>query len=174
MSRKLCEICETRPVMSQASKLARGTSFPYCDPCQDKAEWENAHSDHNHDGDHDATPEKDACWICHPELDKTDADYTPRAGTSRAGMRMTVRRTLTGREKADMVASRVIRKYPIDAAKVSTRKGIVTLKVETKEAGFTLRWTVDGRYDYAASKMVADGKEHKVRNASEALRLLGL
>lgn len=172
MNRRLCEICEIRPIMTAVSKRARGTNFPYCDPCQDLAEWENRHSDEAHDSDNDATAEKDACWICHPELDETSKEYKPRAGTSRAGMRMTVRRTMTGREKAALLAERIGEKA---ATSIATRKGVVTLKAATESGtGFALRWDLAGAYIYVASTATKDGKERKVRNASEALKIIGL
>jgi len=175
MSAKRCEICEKRPAMTAAAMMAKfGTVFPYCDPCMTFAEMENVHSDDGHGTDAEGSNDTDGCWICHPELDRSAEDYAERAGTSRAGMRMTVRRSLSGREKADMIATRITRKYPIDAAKVSTRKGTVTLKVELKETGLVLRWDLTGRYLYAVSSAVVDGKSRKVRNASEALKLLGL
>lgn len=191
MNRKLCEICEIRPIMSTASKRARGTNFPYCDPCQDLAEWENRHSDEAHDrinsgewlptdadGAESIMREMADCWICHPALDESAKDYKPRAGTSRVGMRMTVRRTMTGVEKAEAVRvqiraakrriSAVINAGGIESA------GRTSLTVSAKGVKMDLYWDETGRYDYAASDATVDGKSRKVRNASEALKILGL
>lgn len=70
--RQVCEFCKVRPATSQE----RGSiSITACQPCEDFAGWENSHAD-GHPFEVDAA----ACWICHPELDESAADYTPRKG----------------------------------------------------------------------------------------------
>jgi hypothetical protein len=183
-----CEICKTRPVMSAKSKRERGTDFPYCDPCQDEAEWENQHSDYDHDGiaARNAT-RKDAgivgqdemgyaladCWVCHPELNKASADYVERRGTSRAGMVMNVTRSQTPKEKADVVLSKIKKSHRSYAVTVSTRGGLTKLRAAKGNGeGVVLVWDSKGRYVYEASERHTGGKVTRVRNVAAALRSL--
>jgi hypothetical protein len=98
MSRKLCEICSTRPVHAQT--LA-DTGRRFCWECNTEAEWENTHSDDGHDeliakvAEHGGeTPSRfldtgeqyvwkymTECWMCHPELNEAHAEYVaPKKG----------------------------------------------------------------------------------------------
>lgn len=179
-----CEICKTRPKMVKAQMQQRhGVGFPYCEPCLIEADWENVHSDDAHESyaNGDWAPEKledglslqaemKDCWICHPELNQAAKDYQTRNGSSRKGIIMIVPIRATGQEKAKVVADRLADRF---ATRISTRKGITTLTLEhAGEVGFKLRWDGQGRYLYTESIATVNGKSRKVRNVSEALRLV--
>jgi hypothetical protein len=106
----------------------------------------------------------EGCWICYPELNRASAEYTPRNGSSREGMRMTVRRGQAPQEKAALVAL-AIEGTGHGSAKVTTRKGVTTLKGTIGDTPVELRW--EGR-SFVAGRF--NGRA--VRNVSEALRLV--
>lgn len=164
-----------------------------CTEHLEQAGWENTHSDNAHE-ELAATPDDkltlkgwtfktkpellawvaeerqtmEQCWICHPELDASAKDYTQRAGTSRAGIVLTVKRGQTAKEKAEKVQS-LLGGF---ATSIRTVKGTTTLKAARKSGeGLVLVWDSNGRYDYAASHATIDGRKAKVRNVAEALRV---
>lgn len=156
MAAKTCEICKTRPAQTTTQALRDfGTVFPYCYPCHELAEQENVHSD---DG-HDESAPFDGCWVCHPELDQTSAEYTPRSGTSRAGMTINVPIRAAGATKAKVTAE----KLSAPDAKARTSKGVTTLR--SKSLDLVLNWDQGGRF---VGGTVAG---RKVRNVAEALRV---
>lgn len=168
---KNCEICQTRPVMPKGQMLqVHGVSFPYCEPCLVEAEWENVHSDDAHQtGNQQITVAE--CWICHPELNKASADYVQRAGTSRAGMRMTVPVRASGLDKAAAVVAKLPEGYVHSVTKPSKRNGGITTLKAAKGVGdgIILKWDAAGRFIYGPS--TANGK--RVRNVSGAFRAIG-
>lgn len=178
---KICSICSTRPVGSQprTGDAAQAKVMGYCTPCLAEAEWENSHSDNGHetftgpngtegivDGMGIAL---DNCWICHPELNATNADYTARTGTSRTGMTIRVPLRASGVEKAAHVAS-LITEYAPNIVKPTKRNGYVTKLVldHAGDVSFELRWDAQGRF--VSGKL--NGR--KVRNVSGLLRGMGL
>jgi hypothetical protein len=89
MARKICTICNTRPVGTGAGvDPQHARTMGYCNPCLTEAEWENMHSDYCHEGIADGTYEgddhtvldMDNCWVCHPELNAAAVGYTPKTG----------------------------------------------------------------------------------------------
>ncbi len=143
---KRCESCGTRPA-SKESPEGR-----ICKICLTEAEWKNEHDDFAHS---DSEP-VEGCWICHPELNRASEEYTPRTGTSRAGIIMNIRWNLSGSEKAQAVSKL------IPGGKVSTSKtGDATYQVGDIE----ISWTARGQLISA----VAAGR--KMRNVSAILRL---
>jgi hypothetical protein len=194
MNAKRCEICETRPIMSAAAKREHGVNLDYCEPCLTLAEWDNAHSDYGHSADinikdiadgrasdgrataktrkalESIKAQMEICWVCHPELDETAAEYVERSGSSRKGIVQHVAIRAGGKDKAAQVAGQLDDSY---ATSISFRKGIVTLKAASASGcGVTLRWDSQGHYLYGESAALVDGKTRKCRNASEALRLM--
>ena len=158
--KKRCVSCGTRPRSSESPE------GQLCAPCLREAEWENEHSDYGHDvegPESDDATERNArvngCWICHPELNRASAEYKGRTGTSRLGIQMTVSLRATGREKAQQVAAK------LGGGKISNSKGRTVLVL----GDLTLVWDANGRFTSEGSKF---GKR-TVRNASEALRLVG-
>lgn len=186
---KVCEICELRPIMSRQAKQEHGVDFPYCEPCLVLADWENVHSDQGHDtiaktpvGKYpkawgipaahkleadlaSVAQEREQmtiCWVCNPELDETQREYTPREGTSREGIVLTVPARAAAKTKAEIVVTL------IKGGTVRQRKGLTTLTATIKGTEVKLQWDSNARF-IAAGSTVA-GK--KVRNVSEALRVL--
>lgn len=85
MARKLCTICNSRPVGHGTNgDQGHAISMGYCTPCLTEAEWENTHSDYSHEDPecvakgYDEQSELDKCWECHPELNEARREYTPR------------------------------------------------------------------------------------------------
>lgn len=75
-TRKLCTLCKLRaPGTGNGTDPDQARRMGYCTPCLTEAEWDNTHSDYGHDSHNDATPEKDSCWVCHPELNEAAKDY---------------------------------------------------------------------------------------------------
>lgn len=174
MKAKRCEICKLRPVMTPTQKRAHGVIFDYCEPCLILAEDENTHSDYGHDVDGPESSEYDAagtrvagCWVCYPELDQTQAEYRERMGTSRLGIVMHVSPRVTGKSKASQV-----REQLDDAAvRVTTRKGITTLKVTAGDDDAVINWDEASGHLLNASTTI-DGRTLKARNVAEVLRRL--
>jgi hypothetical protein len=157
-----------------------------CQICLTEAEWENIHSDNGHEGIESLTKaetnfktvkafnafvaetkaETEQCWVCHPELNEAKKAYTPRTGTSREGIRLTVPPKADPKTKALTVAEKIEGQYfEKGSVKVRTVKGVTTLTA----GDVKLVWDVRGRFVSAGS--LVNGK--KVRNVSEALRVLG-
>lgn len=104
------------------------------------------------------------CWICHPELNEAQRQYTARTGTSRVGMRMNVRRSQPAQEKAAKVVM-AIEGTGHGSAKVSTRKGVTTLRGKVGEIEITCVW--EGR-----SFVTGTFNGRKIRNVSDALQAI--
>lgn len=175
-----CSICETRPVMTSARKRYHGVDFDYCEPCLGLAEWENIHSDYDHEGlganglgeivDESGYALAD-CWICDPKNDRTRVEYVERRGTSRAGMIITIPPKETGLTKANSLVKRF--SAAGFAYGIRTSKGVVTMRVAKAQGlGAVLRW--DARGPYLAGRVTVDGRERGARNVSEALRILAV
>lgn len=187
-----CTSCATRkPGQGSASKGDRDSakSVGLCIPCYEFGGWENTHSDNAHDslanGGADAaefsggqetidsiTAEMKHCWVCHPELDESSKTYVPRAGTSRAGMKMNVTGGQNGIEKAEAVQKALGKRFALKVTKV---KGRVVLDAAENGSpfGFSIEWDSRGRFQYGPSTVNVNGKTRKVRNVSELLRLAG-
>lgn len=172
MSKRTCEICNTRPAMSAVEKRERGVNFPYCAPCMDEADWENEHSDDGHEDLSQITDTSSRgmvaertqkCWICHPELNEASASYKPASGSGRSGMRMTVRPTAGAKDKAKVIADAL--KTKGISSKVRTIKGTTTLTAKLgKDVTLDVVW--EGR------SLISAKAERKLRNVSEVLRYL--
>jgi ribosomal protein S14 len=179
-ARKTCVICKTRPGMtaSQLQFLGLGRDYAdQCQPCHVEAEWENAHSDRNHEAFNaetwvpettervvDLIEETKDCWICHPELNEAAKTYAPRSGSSKAGMKIHAKGSV--RDKIEVV-KRAAMERGLSMA-IEETGGQYTAKIN----GLQLSWDASGRYDYAGSSWANGGKVTKVRNVSEALRIL--
>jgi hypothetical protein len=143
---------------------------PLCTPHLTEAEHQNSH-DNGHEDIHSIN-----CWICWPELNEAAklGARAERQGTSREGMRMTV----PVRGAASEKAAAVIAKLPEDAEHSITvdEFKMVHLTIVSGPARITLAWHADGAYAYDATSLQRDAnsKIAKVRNASAALRFLGV
>lgn len=169
---KKCRSCQSRTIGTGnpgsgpfAEDAQYAKSVDLCRPCATEAGWENMHAD----GEHDT----ESCWECHPELNRAgfDPNAAARAGTSRAGMRMTVPVRASGLDKANAVADRIRERFAVQISKPTKRNGQVTRLVLDNAGDFSLdlRWDAAGRFLYGPS--TANGK--KVRNVSGALRAIG-
>lgn len=187
-----CEICKVRPQMSSAEKAERG-NFPFCSEDLTLAYMENEHSDNAHTeiaayeasdkGKGTSAPLSDAaamqaefeimakCWVCHPELDETLKEYVKRSGTSRAGIQMATPVRTDGQTKAEVVAAKL--EAVKAAAKITASKSIVKLSVKVGETEIVLAWETTGRTRYDLFVVTVAGKARKIRNVSDALRMLG-
>jgi hypothetical protein len=171
-AKNMCVICGIRRGSSKNGRDYRDQ----CDPCHQEAGWENTHSDAGHIHlDLGALTEEQAaevygCWICYPELNL--AKRPARVGRSRAGMEIIAKGTEI---------------HKSNTFKAAAEKAGWTIKVHTEtfeggnirhyadasngENAIQLAW--NGRaYDYPASSARVGGKDRKVRNLKEALRLL--
>lgn len=169
MARKVCDNdgC-TRPVGGGHNAGYEDTSFArqtgICNPCANMGQMEISH-----DNGHESIPEAE-CWLCHPEMDETAADYTPRNGTVRQGMAIIAKGG--AKDKAALLQAAIIAAK--GEAKFSTRKGLTTLKGKLADGSeVKVTWDMD-RYVYGnGSTLSVDGKVRKVRNVSEWLRVIG-
>jgi hypothetical protein len=142
-----------------------------CKPCREYGEWENTHSDEAH-GERTEQNGADTadCPVCHPELDPRKARKATATGRSRAGMVIVAK----GSE---------VHKSQVFRAAAEAAGWTVTVQGGDEETGryyadahkgaeaIQLAW--EGRaYDYSASSARINGKDRKVRNLKEALRLL--
>jgi hypothetical protein len=196
-----CAICLRRPPMTSAMLHREGLSSSFndmCFPCYIAAGWENTHSDNAHEeiaayeasdkgkgtraplikpADMQAEIQIMAnCWICHPELDESRADYTQRAGTSRAGMQLATPVRLSGEGKAAIIAEKVTAATAATAeVKVSKHyvKLTIVLPQEINNITITLVWDHAGHTLYDMFAVTVAGKARKIRNVSDALRLVG-
>lgn len=147
-----------------------------CRECREYAEWENAHSDEAHDDNAGAPKESlQDCQVCHPELD----GRTPRrAGRSRAGMVIVAKGTELHKSALFAKAAEAagwtvhIEREFYELGEDATGEGTRYYATATKgEDSISLAW--DGKaYDYPASSARLAGKDRKVRNLKEALRLV--
>jgi hypothetical protein len=145
-----------------------------CKADREYAEWENAHSDqgHNTPDEQDGADTAD-CPVCHPELDPRKA-VVKREGRSRAGMVIIAK-------GSEVHKSQIFKEAAEAAGWTVTVTGEVYDDDEKATRYYAdayrgtdaiqLAW--DGRaYDYPASSALIAGKNRKVRNLKEALRLL--
>lgn len=143
-----------------------------CTECREYAEWENAHSDENHEDD---TVLADGCQVCDPTLDMRTLR---RTGKSRAGMVIVAKgselhKSLIFKKAAEAVGWTVeIARETYELPEGTTGEGTRYYATATRGSdSISLAW--DGRaYDYPASSAAIGGKDRKVRNLKEALRIL--
>ena len=155
-----CEDCGKRRI----SKLVVGPNL--CDVCYDYAGWENTHQDG------DTGPEDhESCPICHPELDKR---YVVREGRSRAGMEIVARGTEVHKSETFKVAAEAAG-WTVKIHTETYEGGNTRHYADATKDGKAIQLAWDGRaYDYPASSARSGGKDRKVRNLKEALRLLAI
>lgn len=99
MSRKLCTVCNTRPVgYGTNGDQAHAQRQGMCTPCLEEAGWENTHNDYGHDetsehmvqaGSNEAGHRVEGCWICFPELNDAQKTYVKRERTGHQSPRRT-------------------------------------------------------------------------------------
>ena len=172
---KRCDVCSVRPADSTTPE------GKLCLPCYEEAGWENSHSDNDHEGYRSWTlrntnyttrkallagieevaAETTGCWVCHPELNEAQREYTQRTGSSRVGMVLNVPLRATAQDKAKIAST----KLGLVDARMRTNHGVTTLK--SKADDVELSWDARGRY---VSGTVAG---RKVRNVSDAMRAMG-
>ncbi|GAA2648493.1 hypothetical protein [Paractinoplanes durhamensis] len=166
---KLCAICGKRRPTSKNGKDFRDQ----CDPCHVEAGWENTHSDGGH-ADILAVEEEqrtdvqrkeiDGCWVCFPELNRAKRD--PRPGQARAGQVVVAK----GNKAEVFKAAAEAAEYRVD---IETNDANRTVATATCRDGSWIQLVWNGAaYDYPNSSAKVNGKERKVRNLAEALRLL--
>lgn len=169
----MCNVCGKR----RAVKSTNGQ----CGQCFEEGGWENTHNDGGHEGldlanlTKEQAEEVHGCWICYPELNRAQVF---RTGRSRAGMVIVakgteIHKSQTFRKAAEAAGWTVIiqtETYELgDDAEGEGTRHYATARKGTES--MSLAW--DGRaYDYPSSSAVLNGKDRKVRNLKEALRLL--
>jgi hypothetical protein len=180
-----CIVCGIRNGMSAATRRSQGLSKDFSDqclPCYEEGGWENSHSDAGHDDlnlaklTEEQAAEVHGCWICYPELNQ--AKRPARQGQSRAGMVIVakgteIHKSLLFKKEAEAIGWTVeISKETYEMAADAEGEGTRHYATATRGAdSISLAW--DGRaYDYSASSARIAGKDRKVRNLKEALRLI--
>jgi hypothetical protein len=98
-----------------------------------------------------------------------DQSTQPRAGTSRAGMRITVPIRAAGKAKADAVKAQAPDGFKVT---VSTKDGITTLRAKGA-VNVTMIWDAARGAFLSGTAQATNGSAKKVRNASEGLRAMG-
>ncbi len=185
----LCIICGKRKGMTSAQRNREGLGREFSDqclPCHTEAGFENQHSDDAHDAvANGADPaeftggqatvdsikkDMETCWICVPALNEAAKDYTPRAGTSRSGMRLTVPVRAAGKTKAEAVKAQLPEGY---TATIRTVKGRTTLTAKGAVT-LVLHWDAHRGGFSSGTAQATNGTAKRVRNASEALRAAGV
>lgn len=88
MARKICNVCNARPVgYGTNGDQRQAQSMDLCTPCYEEGGWENTHSDFAHDaeaehmvqqGNNEAGHRVEGCWICFPELNDAQKPYVKR------------------------------------------------------------------------------------------------
>lgn len=159
----LCELCGKRRLgagkASGYDSREYAKSRKWCLPCADESQHEI-----EHDNGHEHIP-TDECWICHPELNAASEDYTPRVGTSKAGMVIHAKGSA-----ADRAA------VALEAVKAKGGKG----KVATDDRGVTVMEGKVGKVEiimtwhgkaHAPDHSTVDGK--RVKNVATFLRMVG-
>lgn len=187
MAAKTCPICQNRPMYTgkgpgtdEAPRLSEMCNF-----CFTEGGWENTHNDDSHDalknggGDADefggqeqldaVLQTMESCWICNPKLNLAQKPVSERAGTSRQGMRLTVSVRADGKTKAGQVASQIPDGFKVT---VRTEKGNTILRAKGA-VNVTLIWDAQRGAFRSGTAQATNGTARKVRNASEALRLMG-
>lgn len=172
MAAKTCPICKDRPMytgkgagVDEAPRLSEMCNF-----CFTEGGWENEHQDGGHgDGADDPSPHD--CWICFPNLNLAKKGrHSAGAGTSRAGMRITVPIRATGKDKAAAVKGQIPEGYKVT---VTTKDGQTVLRAKGA-INVTLIWDAARGAFLSGTAQATNGTAKKVRNASEALRAMGV
>ena len=149
-----------------------------CPVCYDYAGWENTHNDAGHEALADSMDSAEAeettdCPVCHPELDRRKVKAT---GRSRAGMVIVakgteVHKSETFRVAAEAAGWRV--SIHVEDYSDGSEEGATRHYADAHRDGEAIQLAWDGRaYDYPSSSARIGGKDRKVRNLKEALRLL--
>jgi hypothetical protein len=141
----------------------------YCMPHADEGQMSNSHLN-----GHESIPENE-CWYCHPELDETAKPYTPRSGTSRAGMVINVPIREAAIVKAAVVATRLtgVQIEGGTARKIQASIKAAGAKLSVDKAGAaTLTFgDLELNWDFRGKFTTGTFSGRKVRNVSEALRV---
>jgi hypothetical protein len=162
-------------------------SIKMCNPHATEAGYENEHRDRGHDAINEKVaakkrltkaqaaeaPRTTNCWICNPELNEAAKAYSPREGTSRAGMVINVPIRAAGIEKAMTVEARLSDEVQNGRFSIKTtvakKTGEVALTAKSAQESFILFWDAQGHF---LGGSVSEGdKTRKVRNVAEVLRL---
>lgn len=148
-------------------KVGKSGHPTLCKSCYDYAGWENNHSDEGHaNGEGES---QDDCPVCHPELDPRTAR---KSGRSRLGMVIIAKGDETHKSNTFKVAAEAagwtVNIQVEEYEEGNTRHYATATKGEDS---ISLAW--EGRaYDYPASSAKLNGRDRKVRNLKEALRVI--
>lgn len=203
-----CTACGVRPIGGGIGDEDKATlrSLKMCNPCATEGGWSNLHSDDAHETFETFTVKgsnfktkaaldawkaetrkaTEQCWICHPELDASSADYVAREGTSREGMVVHARGGIDGKVACLKTAGETAG-GTVEITEQTTGRGkekavISTTLVWRSRIGaeLTVVWDDRGRFQYGPS--VATGRisedtpakeaPRKIRNVAEALRFI--
>lgn len=195
-----CTACGTRGIGTGPGEEDKATlkSLGLCNPCATEGSWSNAHSDHSHEGFESLTvrgssfrtkaaldaykaeirQETERCWICHPELDRSRAEYVAKDGTSREGMIVHARGGIAGKvdclKTAGEAAGGEVKVTEQATGKGKERAVIATKLVWRSPVGveLTVVWDARGRFQYGPSVVTTGEQPRKIRNVSEALRVI--
>ncbi len=170
MATKTCQMgCGRKVGSGTAAGLDQDATGTLCNAHYTEGGWENEHNDNDHSDPANADYAA-KCWICHPELNLASKAKRETAGTSRAGMRLTVPVRANGKTKAEAVKAQLPEGY---TATIRTVKGRTTLTAKGAVT-IVLHWDAY-RGGYSSGTVQAtNGAAKRVRNASEALRAAGV
>lgn len=143
----------------------------WCMPHADEGQMDIAHTN-----GHESIPE-DECWYCHPELNEATKPYTPRSGTSRAGMVINVPIREAAIVKAAVTASRLtgiqVEGGTVRKIQASVKAAGAKLSVDKAGAATLTFGELQLSWDFRGKFVTGTLGSRKVRNVSEALRLVG-
>lgn len=207
-----CTVCGVRPIGSGIGDEDKRQlrTLQMCNPCATEGGWMNTHSDAGHETIDALTVRNSSfktkaaleewkaqerkvmerCWICHPELDASSADYVAREGTSREGMVVHARGGISGKVACLQEAGKaaggnvVVKEETVTRGKGKDKEDVVvsTTLVWRSRIGaeLTVVWDHAGRFQYGPSVAVGRISEdtpakeapRKIRNVAEALRFI--
>lgn len=167
----ICEDC--------GRKVGKSGHPTLCPACYEYAQWENTHTDEGHEAVADSTSEEielmTGCPVCHPELDPRKAPHGERKGTSRAGMVIVAKGSEVHKSNVFKVAAEAAgwTVKVMDTFDETEGDGPARYYADAHRGDDAIQLAWDGRaYDYPSSSARINGKDRKVRNLKEALRLL--
>jgi hypothetical protein len=141
----------------------------FCLPHADEGQMDIAHMN-GHEG-----ISEDECWYCHPELNEANKPYTPRTGTSRAGMVINVPIREAAIVKAAVTAAKLtgveIEGGTVRKIQSSIKAAGAKLSVDKFGAATLVFGELELSWDFRGKFVGGSFAGRKVRNVAEALRV---
>lgn len=188
-----CTVCGVRGIgTGPGDDRDSARSLKMCNPCATEGGWENTHDDHGHDAILQKLADKkrltaaqkaeqpitEHCWICHPELNAAKAEVAVKDGTSREGMVVHAQGGIEGKvaclKTAGEAAGGTVEVTEATTGRGKERAVISTTLRWRSPVGveLTVVWDARGRFQYGPSVVATGEQPRKIRNVSEALRVI--